>query len=255
VSGGSDGREGEAALRLAGRLFELPFRMASYGLGLMAGTLEEMGKLFQTDPATPPGEPPAETRQPIRWAQPPPEPARPAAVGRTPPAPLRAAETVTERKENPMAYEGRDTDLSGDDLKVVEYSIVTVQSNMDDDKRVVQKMKTIAVSDDMRPEDFATWVVAKFIQSKKGKDYPHEKKKYLRVCYRVLCRMAFEKDDEVDVLRDIQKTLKEGFDGKRGSGGAAIPKQATESATSSGSSGSSGGSGGGSTPADKAKKK
>jgi hypothetical protein len=48
--------------------------------------------------------------------------------------------------------------------------------------------------------------------------------------------MPLEKDDEVDVLRDIQRTLKEGF---------ARPRQADDAD----------GSGGGSSPADKAKKK
>ena len=49
------------------------------------------------------------------------------------------------------------------------------------------------------------------LQNDEHENYPHEDKKYLRVCFRVVCRMVLDKDEEVDVLRDIQKTLKEGF--------------------------------------------
>ena len=44
--------------------------------------------------------------------------------------PSRRASRRSIPREVPMAYDSRDTDLSGDDLKVVEYSILTVKAGL-----------------------------------------------------------------------------------------------------------------------------
>lgn len=216
-------------LRAAALWMAMPFQMFGFGLGLMRAAVEQMARAFETVPGAEGA--PADTTDQFRPAPWPADAAWTAAAG-SPPAPPLAVET----REDSVSYDNnRDTDLSGDDLKVVEYTIVNVQSDMKDEDRVLTATPLlISVSDDMRPEDFATWVVAKWLQDE---DHPieHDKKRYLRVCYRVMCRLKVSEEKEVDVLRDIQRTL---ADKNRGS---AVPRQATE--------------GSGNTPADKARNK
>ncbi len=104
-----------------------------------------------------------------------------------------------------------DRNLSGDDLKVVEYSILSVKPEMKDEKRIYTGPKLVSFSDDMTPEDFVTWVVAMYVQKHPEKVH-HKDKKYLRVCWRVLCRFAIDDPDyeanQAKSLQEISDTLK-----------------------------------------------
>lgn len=217
-------------LRAMALWLAMPWRMFGFGLGLMRAAAEQMATVFETVPGAVGA--PAETTDQFRPALGPADAAWTAPAGALPASP-----PVVETREAPMSYENRDTDLSGDDLKVVEYTIVTVQSDLKDEQRVLTSSPLlIAVSDDMRPEDFATWVVSKWLQEE-NHPIEHDKKRYLRVCYRVMCRLKVSEEKEVDVLRDIQRTLAEN------NRGSAVPRQATDSASS----------GRGNTPADRAR--
>lgn len=111
-----------------------------------------------------------------------------------------------------------DRDLSGSDLKVVQYTIVSVDPYINDARRIVYGPATIATSDDMTETDFTAWVIALYCQGHgpKGEERHHltpEEKQYLRVCYCVDCRLTVPEADydkqQVDALRDINRTLKE----------------------------------------------
>ena len=115
-----------------------------------------------------------------------------------------------------------DQDLSGTDLKIIEYTIVSVDPNIeDDDWRVLQPTKTVATTQDMTENGFTAWVIALFFQQpseardraerRLGKD-DENWKQYLRVCYCVQCRMAIPETDccqeQANALRDINRTLR-----------------------------------------------
>jgi hypothetical protein len=140
------------------------------------------------------------------------------------------AET-TQREEKDMAC---DQDLSGTDLKIIEYTIVSVDPNIENDAwRVIQSTQTVATTQDMTENGFTAWVIALFFQrpseartlaeerfgkvdrayaeERLGRDY-ESWKQYLRVCYCVQCRMAIPETDccqeQANALRDINRTLK-----------------------------------------------
>jgi hypothetical protein len=104
-----------------------------------------------------------------------------------------------------------DNDLSGCELKVVQYSIVSVAPYLRDVERMVTKWpRTVAISDDMTDSDFTAYVIAQAVRDNPEK-FKKYKTKYLRVCYSVICRLAmpcldYEKD-QVKALRDINHTL------------------------------------------------
>ena len=50
-----------------------------------------------------------------------------------------------------------DQDLSGDMVKVVQYTIVSIATDIIDDARVIQDPKTVAFADDMTAADFTAW--------------------------------------------------------------------------------------------------
>ena len=132
-----------------------------------------------------------------------------------------------------------DRNLSGNDLKVVEYSIVSVKPELRDDHRLLtgHHPYLISFTDDMTGEDFVTWIVASYLQTPEGiaKKVQHKDKKYLRVCWRVMCRFSIEDTDyqekQADYLKDISQTLKEKYGhgdedvgGSSGSGGGPAGK-------------------------------
>jgi hypothetical protein len=105
-----------------------------------------------------------------------------------------------------------DKDLSGTDLKIIEYTIVTVDPDIeDDDLRILQPMRTVATTEDMNENGFIAWVVALYFQGP-HRPMPPREKQYLRVCYCVQCRMAIPEVDccqeQANALRDINRTLK-----------------------------------------------
>lgn len=115
-----------------------------------------------------------------------------------------------------------DKDLSGTDLKVVEYSIVSVSPNLQNDsERLLYGPAVITTTEDMTEGDFNGWVIALYLQAKtdgaerdvyiRRPKVAHNEKQYLRVCYCVQCRMAlpdvnYEKK-QADALDRINRTL------------------------------------------------
>lgn len=195
----------ESMVRLTARWMEIPFRVFFYGMELAVRAVEEVqGPAWGGNGSAPSPPPPVD-----RPAWPPPAP------GPEPPSwgqlPARATET-TEAKERPMAL---DTDLSGEDLKVVEYSILTVKREVKDHDRILYGPKTVAVSDDMEPQDFASWVISLFMQdpkpeaAKARERLDHNGKKYLRVTYTVQARLRKQEGDKTDALWEIKDLLDE----------------------------------------------
>lgn len=112
-----------------------------------------------------------------------------------------------------------DKDLSGTDLKVVEYSIVSVDPDTEhDDERLLYGPAIITTTDDMNDSDFTAWVIARYFQApvddplrRRKAKIEHGEKQYLRVCYCVQCRMTIPdvnyQKTQANRLRDINKTL------------------------------------------------
>lgn len=103
-----------------------------------------------------------------------------------------------------------DKDLSGTDLKVVEYSIVSVSPNIQHDELRLIYSDTITTTEDMNDADFATWVIAMYIQKHPDR-IRHDQKQYLRVCYCVQCRFSIPEVNyqkkQADALDRINLTL------------------------------------------------
>lgn len=100
-----------------------------------------------------------------------------------------------------------DTNLSDDQVKLVRYVIVSVER---DRERKLDEGE-ILVTDDLTPDGFASWRIAAYFQSPDHEEIPHEEKKHLRVCYRVLCRWHREslhyQSRKLDELRGIREAI------------------------------------------------
>lgn len=122
----------------------------------------------------------------------------------------------SEEKSETKAKEDKamtccDNDLSGCELKVVQYSIVSVDPYLKDVRRMVtREPRTIATSEDMTDADFTAYVIAKAMREDPAR-FRRYKTKYLRVCYSVICRLTMPCSDydkeQVDALRAINRTL------------------------------------------------
>jgi hypothetical protein len=118
----------------------------------------------------------------------------------------------THTKEDKKMSCNCDQSLSGCELKIVQYSIVSVSPYIQDAERIIIDMKTIATSDDMTGEDFTALVIAKNMRDEPRKfaDYNMQ---YIRVCYFVLCRLSVPCADyerqQAEALRDINRTLRD----------------------------------------------
>jgi hypothetical protein len=153
-----------------------------------------------------------------------------------------SAETLyqtTQEEKTKMA----DRDLRDDMLKLVRYKILFVKRDYEHVFKEVEEL----VHDNTDGASYTAWKIAEFIQSlgkdseikvpkswddypkreetkpnqyteQKGTDLmltgiPEDDKKYLRVFYEVLDRYARERfkyeEEQIDILRDISKTLKE----------------------------------------------
>lgn len=223
-------------LDLAGEVLRLPFRMLGLGLQLFASTGEGVQRLVaggtgdRTSAAgRPAGLAPTSGYEPPRpapvWASPLPPPipgTGTGSVASSAGAVANLAET-TNREEKDMSC---DKDLSGTDLKIVEYTIVTVDPDIeDDDLRIIQPMQTVATTEDMNENGFIAWVVALYFQKPDHRPLTPKEKQYLRVCYCVECRMPIPEVDccqeQANALRDINRTLKRiGGLGPYGQGGS-----------------------------------
>lgn len=238
-------------LGLATQMMFLPFQMLGWGTQLLTGTgggggwnrdvggggdwnrpgwTGGTGAPDWSRQAAPP--PPAWPAPPAYTQPNPPQNSGTGNDGAAGAVPNRAE--TTQREENDMAC---DTDLSGTDLKIIEYTIVSVDPDIeDDDWRVLQPATTVATTQDMTENGFTAWVIALFFQrtsearqraeerfGKEGENW----KQYLRVCYCVKCRMAIPETDccqeQANALRDINRTLKRIARDKEEDGGSNLP--------------------------------
>jgi hypothetical protein len=110
------------------------------------------------------------------------------------------AETEVKKEKQIMA----DKDLSNDRVKLVEYSIVSIERGRERTLHDGEKL----VSSNMTGEDFAIWVIAEYVQEH---PVPHDIKKYLRVCYEVNCSWAREplhyEEKQLDALEGIRRAI------------------------------------------------
>jgi hypothetical protein len=106
-----------------------------------------------------------------------------------------------------------DQNLSGCDLKIVSYSVVSVDPEIDlDSERIILPSHTIATSADMTPADFTAFVIASLRGENREKLERYDPE-YLRVCFRVICHyplpcLDYEKE-QAQALRAINRTLRE----------------------------------------------
>jgi hypothetical protein len=234
-------------LGLATQMALLPFRLLGWGLQLIGQPGEGLQRLAgggsggRTDGSgvaaglatgsgfAPPPPAPA-------WASPLPPPPSPlpstgTGSAATPASAVTNLAATKKREERHMAC---DTDLSGTDLKIIEYTIVSVDPNIEEDElRILQPMRTVATTEDMTENGFIAWVIALYFQQPEHRRIGEGEnwKQYLRVCYCVQCRMAIPTVDccqeQANALRDINRTLKriglsQGSQGG-GEGGALTP--------------------------------
>lgn len=109
-----------------------------------------------------------------------------------------------------------DTNLSDDMVKLVRYTIVSIER---DHERIIHHDEEI-VTDNLTDDAFASWMIASYLQSKVYKRrvdedpdnrVKHDHKKNLRVCYEVLCRWPkqdrkYEKR-QLEVLEGIREAI------------------------------------------------
>jgi hypothetical protein len=122
---------------------------------------------------------------------------------------------ATEAKEERKMSDCCCCDDKDQTVKLIEYTIVSIKRC---DERILYKGEIIDAQD-MGDEAFATWVVALYLQEP-NVHVPHEDKRYLRVYHRVLESWArVEKDccgdQQVDVLRGIERAIRELTAGRR----------------------------------------
>lgn len=163
-------------------LFRLPFSMLVLCVEMLAQTMRGMQQMADESFEALTGAPPRETVF-------------------TPG--VRGEGAANEGKENIMP----DKDLSNDKVKLVQYSIVSIQRGLEHTLKEAEKI----VSDNMTGEAFATWMIAEFIQEHPDR-VRHEEKKYLRVYYSVLDQWEQEKlhyeEKQLVILAGIEQAIR-----------------------------------------------
>jgi hypothetical protein len=216
-------------LLLAGEMFRLPFRMLGLGVQLMTRTGQEVQRLVEggTGGRTSGDHLPATFAPTAGFAAPRPAPAYAPPISQpnldagtdraaVPASAVPNPAETTNREEKVMSC---DKDLSGTDLKIIEYTIVSVDPNIEDDNlRILQPMTTVATTEDLNENGFIAWVIAIYFQQPEHRRLGEGEnwKQYLRVCYCVQCRMPIPTVDccqeQANALRDINRTLRRHWD-------------------------------------------
>jgi hypothetical protein len=175
-------------LGLVERMFRLPVEVMAYTVEMFAATLRGAFRLTEEGPAGVEGS--RHEGQPG----------------------TRDSRVPIDRKEDRQMS---DTHLADEQVKLVRYTIVFVKR----DQEEILEQDEILVTDDLTPEGFASWRIAVYFQ---GEHEPiaHEDKKYLRVCYEVLCRWVREplhyEKRQLDELRGIREAIEEKNEAERG---------------------------------------
>lgn len=95
-------------------------------------------------------------------------------------------------------------------VKVVQYTVLSARSGVDDNDRIIVGPTTIAFSDDLDESSFTAWVISENGTEIERKVAPRDRK-YLRVAYQVFARFAEEEpnysQEQVAALWDIARRL------------------------------------------------
>jgi hypothetical protein len=198
-------------MQLLGQLLKLPFTAFVFGMEMLAKTMQGMQKLADEGidamiggGAQTPGQTPG-SPTPGQTPGSPSSPTSESITSVTDGAVQDSAET-TPKEEIKMS----DNSLSNDDVKVVEYYILTIKP--DHEHILTGHFPEVKVfTDNMTGADFASWVIADYFQRPNHEPMLPGDKKYLRVCYDVVCTFKAEEanydKEEVQVLREISRKL------------------------------------------------
>jgi len=223
---------------LIGQMVRLPFAAAAFLLEAAADAASGVGRLTDEGVGRALGRsapaggsagsgrpPPAVSRFPSR----PMERTAEGAASQPPGAAGADAEADDETKEE---REMADTNLSDDSVKLVEYQIVSIER---DRERILENDYKL-VTDNFTSDAFTSWVIAHYFQSD-HEPMEEKQKKYLRVCYRVICRWPREslhyEQKQLDRLEGIEEAVwklaggkgdaESGAGGRVGRGSSASP--------------------------------
>lgn len=199
---------GSSMIRLMEQMLRLPVSVFAFALESFAHTLQGLDQGMERGFES--GARPSHRAEPATQAAP-------------VPPPMQTASN-DPKEESHMA----DTNLNDDMAKLVEYSIVSIDRDLDDERKLLLSTE-IVISENMTGDAFATWMIARFVQDE-GLNFPHEKKKYLRVYYNVLQRwpqpdLEYE-ESQLHALRGIRRAIEElrvGPGNGNGNGGNPYP--------------------------------
>lgn len=200
---------GQGIVRFLGQMAVLPAAMFLYSMEMVFRALRQVQSIADRsleviDSATPPA-PPAPD---IPFSGNLPAVQRAAA----PVFSTSSSESTTESKE----IKTMDTNLADDMVKLVRYTIVTIER---DHERILHRGEEL-VTDNMTDDAFASWMIASYLQSDDYRhktaadprhEVPHGQKKYLRVFYEVLGRWPkqdrkYEKR-QLEILEGIREAI------------------------------------------------
>lgn len=137
--------------------------------------------------------------------------------GRTGPSERHSVSTREPERGKVWGTKRRDehkTDLQGDDIKLVEYALVSIRRGAE--RMLPGGSGQILVTGAMSGESFSTWMIATYLQSG-APPIPHSEKKYLRVTWHVLARWPREplhfQEKQLDALEGIRDAVRDCCDG------------------------------------------
>ena len=182
---------------LLGRMVRLPITVFVFTARQMVEVLEGWGTAAELVPP----------RTPATRFRPSPETAAVGSGTENSSAAPSAQPSTHSKEESTMP----DKNLNDDMVKLVEYSILSVQRGHEGEKERGQKI----VTDRLTEDAFVTWVIADYLEGDNGNGHeiPSGQRKYLRVYYNVLQRWPREElhyeQEQLAVLRDINESIKE----------------------------------------------
>jgi hypothetical protein len=185
-------------MRLFGQMMILPFTAFAYGMGVFVRTLQGMQTAADKGMDAFAGDSWAPTGHPFEDS-----------VDKTTESGTTADAGEIHEEERKMA----DYSLSNDQVKVVQYTILSVKPDEEHALKLFDTgTRTRVFTDNMTGEDFTGMVIAEYFEEAGHETIPDEDRKYLRVSYTVLSTFApydanYERK-QVDVLKQIAIELK-----------------------------------------------
>ena len=200
---------------LIGQMMRLPFATFAYVLEAMAETVTNAGRLTDrgVERVLRPGPPGGIWHEPPQWGG---DDLETASGARAPGEDGSEQRGAAGRGAEANEREGRkmaDTNLSDDSVKLVHYVIVSIER--DRERKLANGDGYEIVTDNMTGESFAAWMIAQYLQQpeeQKPEKLGEDEKKYLRVCYDVVCRWPREslhyESKQLTRLDDIERAIR-----------------------------------------------